>query len=403
MPLPWIVKYRPRIASDLVNQAEAVKQLKDYITGYSSQRKHAVLLYGPPGTGKTSIVHALGRDLGLEVVEVNASDFRNAVKIDAVVGQASKQMSLFAKGKLILVDEVDGLSGNQDRGGVQALMQLMKGSAHPLVLTAHDPYEQKLSKLRQQCMLLEFAHLSYSDVYAKLASICEQEGISFDEHALKSLSRRSGGDLRAATNDLQSLTEVKKELRKEDLEHLPDREQAMSVSDALLRIFKTSDVSIALASLDNVDEDLDQIALWIDENLPKEYRNPSDLVRAYEHLSRGDVFKGRIRRWQHWRFLAYMAAHLTAGVATAKDEKNREQVQYTRAGRLLKIWMANQRYAKRKAIAEKVALHTHTSLKVAIRDTLPYLQAAVKGTDESAVMISDELELSADEIAWLKR
>ena len=41
----------------------------------------------------------LANELGLEVYEVNASDFRNAEQINQKVGSAVKQQSLFSKGK----------------------------------------------------------------------------------------------------------------------------------------------------------------------------------------------------------------------------------------------------------------------------------------------------------------
>jgi replication factor C large subunit len=402
MSLPWLVKYRPKTISDVVNQKEGIRELRQYITSYQTQKKRAILVYGPPGTGKTSSVHALAADLQLEVIEVNASDFRNAERIGATVGAASRQRSLFAKGKVILVDEVDGLSGNDDRGGIQALIALLAKSAYPLVLTAHDAYEQKLSKLRSQCQLVEFAHLSSTDIFEHLSSICRKEHVQSDGLALKSLARRAGGDLRAAINDLQSVAGGRTKIDKDDLATLSDREQTQTLGEALLKIFKTTDSGIALSALDNVHEDIDQVMLWIDENLPKEYTKPEDLARAYEALSRAAVFQGRIRRQQHWRFLSYMNTLLTAGIATAKDEKYKEHIPYTQTKRLLKIWMANQRYAKRKAIAEKVAEKTHTSVKAALRDTVPFLSPIYRNRQMSDG-ISDFLELSNDEVAWLRR
>ena len=113
--------------------------------------------------------------------------------------------------------------------------------------------------------------------------------------------------------------------------------------------------------------------LWLDANLPEEYARPEDLARAYDALSKADVFQRRIRRWQHWRFLVYINALLTAGVAVAKDKKYEKFVQYKPTGRLLKIWWANQKSMKKKAIAEKIAHKTHSSKKDILKSTMPYL------------------------------
>jgi len=394
---PWIKKYLPESPDEIVGQD--TKALVDFINGKA--KKKALLLHGPPGTGKTSSVYAIAKNTNLEVIEVNASDFRNKDKINSIVGTASKQMSLFAKGKVILVDEIDGLSGTKDRGGLLALVRIIENTSHPMILTAMDPYDNKYSKLRSRCEMVEFGPLQYTEIFERLKLICRQENIHFDEMALKSLSRRAGGDMRAAINDLQSISAVKGSFNREDLENLTDRKQTESVVEALVKIFKTTDTGVALSALNNVNEDYNQLMLWLDENLPKEYKKPKDLARAYDKLSKADVFSRRIRRWQHWRFMVYISALQSAGVAVSKDEKYKEFTKYGPTRRLLKIWMANQKYAKRKAIAQKIAEKTHTSAKNALKNTVPYLQQIFKKKKGSE--IAEFLELNDDEIAWLKK
>ena len=109
--VPWIKKYEPKSSDDIVGQEDAVKYLKEFITNPKKRKKKAIILYGPSGNGKTSSVYAISNELDLELIEVNASDFRNKDKIESTIGQSSKQMSLFGKSKIILVDEIDGLSG----------------------------------------------------------------------------------------------------------------------------------------------------------------------------------------------------------------------------------------------------------------------------------------------------
>ena len=74
------------------------------------------------------------------------------------------------KGKIILVDDIDGLSGTKDRGGVQALVRILKESSWPIVLTAIDPWNPKLSTLRNKSEMIEFNNLNYlSGHYRNLA------------------------------------------------------------------------------------------------------------------------------------------------------------------------------------------------------------------------------------------
>ena len=172
--------------------------------------------------------------------------------------------------------------------------------------------------------------------------------------------------------------------------------------NALMRILKTTDANIALGALDDVDEETDDVFLWIDENLPKEYTLQEDLARAYDNMSMADVFRGRIRRRQHWRFLVYINSLLTAGVALSKKEKYHGFSKYTRTTRILNMWQFNQKNARRKSIAGKLANKTHTSAKRVVKDTLPYLRHIFKHNKEEAEKISRYLELDEEEIAYLK-
>jgi hypothetical protein len=184
---------------------------------------------------------------------------------------------------------------------------------------------------------------------------------------------------------------------------LSDREKSDTIMNALVKILKSTDPMVAKTALEHVGEDVDEAMLWIDENLPKEYTNPADLARAYGHLSRADVFKGRIRRWQYWRYLVYVYDLMTAGVAVSKDKKNSNTVQYGRTQRILKIWMANNKYAKRKAIAGKLGSATHTSTKKAITSTLPYLRELYSKKHVSAEQLTTELGLDEEQVEWLNK
>jgi len=115
--------------------------------------------------------------------------------------------------------------------------------------------------------------------------------------------------------------------------------------------------------------EIDQIALWLEENIPSEYRGV-ELAKAFEAMSRADIFKGRIYRQQHWRFMLYQNFFLTAGISAAKGNKSLPDrfTKYNPPKRILKIWMINQKNAKKKSISGKLAELTHTSKKRAQKD-----------------------------------
>lgn len=398
----WTKKYQPKNASEVKGHDKALLELKNFILNFKNQKKKAAIIYGPSGVGKTCSAYAIANDLNYEVFELNASDFRNKSNIELTLGPAIMQRSLFSNNKIILIDEIDGLSGKNDRGGVSALAKLIDRSIFPVIMTATNPYGQKLNTLRKKSELVHFHTLNYLSVFSVLKNICTKEKIKFDEEALKSLARHNAGDLRSAINDLQTLTHENKELKEDDLNELSDRNRTENMISALMKVFKTTDINIAIRAFENVEEDIGKQFLWIDQNLPEEYQKPEDLARAYDCLSRADVFKGRIRRWQHWRFLVYVNALISAGVAVAKDEKYKGFTSYKPTTRILKLWRANMKYQKRKSIASKIAEKTHTSSKRALQDTLPYLSLIFKKNKELSGKLAKEFELDKDEVEWLK-
>ncbi|NQU98242.1 replication factor C large subunit [Candidatus Woesearchaeota archaeon] len=396
----WINKYAPKTLSEVKGQNTALEKLKSYVSNHKRGVK-PLLIHGPQGVGKTSSVYALANENDYEIVEVNASDLRNADSINSVLGAAIKQQSLFAKKKIILVDEIDGLAGREDRGGVAAINSLVEKSSFPAILVANDPYKKNIASLRKKCELQEYHGLAYTSILSYLKKICQKEGIKADDEALTSLARSVGGDMRAAINDLQSFSYNNK-LTKKDLDLAYSRDHTEKIINALVRVFKTTSAAVAISAFDDVQEDLDEIFLWIEENIPKEYTKAEDLAEAFTNLAMADVFKGRIRKWQYYRFYVYCYNLLSAGIALSKEEKYPGFTSYKPTTRILRIWMANQKNAKKKAIAQKLARKTHTSTKRAVQSDVLYLKTIFKKNKQESERISNFLELDKDEVAWLK-
>ena len=78
---------------------------------------------------------------------------RNKLQLKETLKPAIEQQSLLKKGKIILIDEVDGIVG-EDRGGVQELTDLIESSEYPIILTANDAWTKKLAPLRKKCVMV---------------------------------------------------------------------------------------------------------------------------------------------------------------------------------------------------------------------------------------------------------
>ena len=95
-------KYIPKSWSEVFGQDEVVKTLKKYKD--ISDLPH-LLFVGPPGVGKTACAYVLAKELGVTVVELNASDERG---ID-VVREKIKTLLFTSGERIILLDEADSL------------------------------------------------------------------------------------------------------------------------------------------------------------------------------------------------------------------------------------------------------------------------------------------------------
>ena len=122
----------------------------------------------------------------------------------------------------------------------------------------------------------------------------------------------------------------------------------------------------------------------------------NDLIKAYDRLSKADVYRGRILKRQYYRFLVYQDALMSVGIGLSKKEKKNGFVDYKRSSRILKMWIAKNRNAKRKNIAEKLAKKIHVSNYKAYKDFNNYIKFL---NDEK---IASELELDEDEIKFLR-
>jgi replication factor C large subunit len=326
-------------------------------------------------------------------LELNASDLRNKEQIAQIVGPASHQQSLFKKGKLILVDEVDGISA-KDRGGLSELLSIIEKTAFPVIVTANDIWQQKFNLLRQKCELVQVKELDYKVILDILRSICFKEHCHISEDVLTSIAIKARGDIRASINDLEILARSNETMIVKDM---GERNKEVSIFNALQYVFKNSKLDSKMLDIyDEVHMEIDEIFLWVEENIPLEYKG-EELATAFEALSRADVFKGRIHRQQHWRFMVYEYFFLGAGVAASKKMSKVGWTAYRKPTRILKIWLQNQRNEKKKTICIKYAKLCHISIKQAMRDFL-LIKQILKN-----IKIRQELKLSEDEIAYLDK
>jgi len=389
--IPWSEKYRAFCFADIKGQDLAIDKAKVFLRNFP--KKRALVLHGSPGIGKTSLAYAIAAENDSEIFELNSSDLRNKEKMGEIIGPASQQLSLFKKSKIILVDEIDGISISE-RGGLSELLGLMEKSSFPMIITANDIWNKKFSLLRQKAELLSLKTVDYKVISQVLTNICEKENCVVARDVITSISIKARGDIRAAINDLQILSKMDS---LSFLKEVGERNKEQSIFNALQLVFKNSQIDDKLLRVyDEVNMPIDEIFLWIEENIPLEYRG-EELVKAFDALSKADVFRGRIHRQQHWRFLIYENFLIGPAIAAVKKYNRTGWTSYKKPSRILKIWLQNQRNVKKKSICQKYALACHTSTRKAMKDFL-LLKFILKNSE-----IRQGLNLTEEEIAYLDK
>ncbi|MEM1619523.1 MAG: replication factor C large subunit [Fervidicoccaceae archaeon] len=399
--LPWIIKYRPRRLDDYVDQEEAKAQfvswIKDWLRG-SIPSKRAVLLYGPPGVGKTSLVEAVAGELGLEVHEMNASDFRRREDIERSAARAARSATLSGRPRLVLIDEVDGMSGAADKGGLEALVRLIETTRHPLVLTANDPWRQDLKPLRDSTLMIQLKKLKQRDVVEALRRICQRERIRCEDSALALLHDKNSGDLRSCINDLQALAETYGEITEELVRtQVFYRDRELDPFDTVRTILTARYLWQSRSAVTHSRLDHDSLIEWLSENAPLQLTDPEDLYRAFEALSRADVYRGLIVRTGSWDLLAHVINMLGPAVTLSRRNTKFKWVAYRFPQ---KIKMLSELRRAREALqsaAKKIAEQAHVSTRTALSEYIPMIRAAHAIDSTWAAYIMKRLGLSPEE------
>ncbi|MEK6920757.1 MAG: hypothetical protein AABX82_02650, partial [Nanoarchaeota archaeon] len=83
-------------------------------------------------------------------------------------------------------------------------------------------------------------------------------------------------------------------------------------------------------------------------------------------------------------------------------ERNKNPVVYQRTQRILKMWIAKQKYAKRLSIAEKIAAKNHVSSSYAVQHIVPYVKHMFKNNQTMRDQMIAEFDFDADEVGWLQ-
>jgi len=400
----WTQKHKPQTLNEIVGNKDAKQQFLSWLKSWSkgTPKKRAAFLHGPPGIGKTLTVETLAKELNMELVEKNASDYRTADAIKRFAGLASQYATLFGGNRLILLDEVDGIAGREDRGGVRELTKVLKTTRSPVVLTANDAYNPRFSTIRKYCLIIAFKKPTIREGVSHLKRICAKEGIAADEEALKFIVERAGRDVRSAVNDLQALAQGKTRLTKEDVAWLAGRDRKEVIFDVMRTILYSRDSWEAKKAVSSADVDPDMLFNWIYENTPYHITDPHDLVKAMDYLALADIYRKRIRDTQYWTLLKYVIDFMSSGVAVSRQRtKSSGWIPFRFPEKIRILSRTKGERALQKSIGMKIWKRCHISATRSSKEVLPYLKIIFENNPEMGAGLSSWLDLDEDMIEYL--
>ncbi|XP_021531330.2 replication factor C subunit 1 isoform X1 [Aotus nancymaae] len=357
--LLWVDKYKPTSLKTIIGQQgdqscanKLLRWLRNWHKSSSKDKKHApkfgkfagkddgssfkaVLLSGPPGVGKTTTASLVCQELGYSYVELNASDTRSKNSLKAIVAESLNNTSIkgfYSNGAAssvstkhaLIMDEVDGMAGNEDRGGIQELIGLIKHTKIPIICMCNDRNHPKIRSLVHYCFDLRFQRPRVEQIKGAMMSIAFKEGLKIPPPAMNEIILGANQDIRQVLHNLSMWCARSKALTYDQAKadsHRAKKDIKMGPFDVARKVFAAGEETAHMSLVDKSDlffHDYSIAPLFVQENYihVKPVAAGGDmkkhlmlLSRAADSICDGDLVDSQIRSKQNWSLLPTQAIY----------------------------------------------------------------------------------------------
>lgn len=372
----WSEKHRPRTVQGMVGNEDARFAAIKWLAGWVSGSR-PLLLVGPPGTGKTTLVHTLARQLDYDVVEMNASDIRNKEALQArIMPVFQNTANLIGKKIMLFLDEVDGISGREDTGGLDTLIDLMKEPTAPVIMAANEK-SLKIRKLVKACKMIEFKPVPSRLLILLLDHILQSEGVKLAPGDRKLIVDNSRGDIRSLLNSAQSRAAGYSTVSNKDIIDV-------DIADAINGYFNAGSMEQAMQFITKADvlypdpryrpispeERRKDMLSALFSSILSSHIEQHDLALLLDVLSRADMMVGRANASRQWHLLKYINSIIATGLYEKSRQKSIRYSQYVMPWPVMGPIFARSQSTRK--ILNELALALHISRSSAGLFVLPY-------------------------------
>jgi len=372
----WSEKYRPQKVKEMVGNEEARITFLEWLVNWKNGSK-PVLLVGPPGIGKTTLVKAATKELGYDMVELNASDVRTKESLQSIIPPLLNNASVLGRKVLLFLDEVDGMSSRGDRGGLATLISFLKEPTVPIIMAANAEVGEQIKELKRVSTVIKFRRIPPRLLALYLDHVLKSENAKMSIGDKIRLVIASSGDVRTMLNESQSLATAGFSESLQPVSFSVDIDRAMAeffsaekVEDALNVLMRSEGFynDPRFAGYNSEKRRTDKLAALFSSIVTSKVE-VDKLAEMLGALAYADVLVGQMGRTRQWRLLRYIDTILAHRLF--KESRGLTYNQYD-----VPFVLMNRVFREARLIREiitNLAKQLHTSKRAIATYYLPYL------------------------------